>query len=158
MNINTLVLGGRITRDIELRRTNSGKAVATIGLAWNPPPRDGQDQPALYINAVCWDRQAEIAAQYLGKGMPCVVEGALKPNEYTSQSGEVRKSVEIQVHRLHLPPKGGQEQPAAASGGSPGPYRAPAPSAQPLPPRKAEPRDSGYEPAASPAMDDDLPF
>lgn len=98
MDLNKVMIIGRLTRDPELRNTPSGKAVATIGLATNRMWVDanGQKQKQVeYHNVVMWGKLAEICNQYLRKGGKMYVEGRLQTREWTGQDGIKRYRTEI---------------------------------------------------------------
>ena len=86
--INRVVLTGRLTRDIELRRTQSGAAVASFTLAVDRSfKREGQPE-ADFINCVAWNRSAETMAQYLHKGSLIGVDGRIQTRNYDNQQGQ----------------------------------------------------------------------
>ncbi len=98
MDLNKVMIIGRLTRDPELRNTPTGKAVATIGLATNRIWIDanGQKQKQVeYHNVVMWGKLAEICHQYLRKGGKMYVEGRLQTREWTGQDGVKRYRTEI---------------------------------------------------------------
>lgn len=86
--INRVVLTGRLTREIELRRTQSGAAVASFTLAVDRSfKREGQPE-ADFINCVAWNRSAETMAQYLHKGSLIGVDGRIQTRNYDNQQGQ----------------------------------------------------------------------
>ncbi len=98
MDLNRATLIGRLTRDPELRNTNSGQSVTSFGLATNRywKGQDGQKQEAVeFHNIVMWGKLAEIASQYLGKGRRIYIEGRLQTREWTGQDGVKRRTTEI---------------------------------------------------------------
>lgn len=85
--INRTVLVGRLTRDPELRKTNTGKSVVSFTVACNR--RFGQqDQQADFINCVAWERQAEFLANYLPKGSLVGIEGRIQSRSYEDATGK----------------------------------------------------------------------
>jgi len=76
-----VILIGNITRDIQLRHTPGGMAVADVGLAVNEK-RKGQDgemiEEVTFVDITLWGKTAEVASQYCQKGSPLFVEGRLK--------------------------------------------------------------------------------
>jgi single-strand DNA-binding protein len=125
MNVNKVILVGRLTRDPEVRTTPSGQTVATIGLATNNfwTDKSGQKQEKTeFHNIVLWGRLAEIAGQYLTKGQESYFEGRLQSRTYTGKDGVERKVTEIVAENMQLgsrsqgiPRPGGQSSPASAS-------------------------------------------
>ena len=127
MNVNKVVLVGRLTRDPEIRNTPSGQTVASLSLATNRFYKDKngqrQDQTEFH-NIVLWGRLAEIAGQYLTKGQECFIEGRLQTRKYTGKDGIERRTTEIVAENMQLGsrPQGGAQRPA-------GTYNSPAPAA-----------------------------
>ncbi len=98
MDLNKVMIIGRLTRDPELRNTPTGKAVATIGVATGRAWADanGQKQKQTeFHNVVLWGKLAEIANQYLRKGGKVYMEGRLQTREWTGQDGVKRYRTEI---------------------------------------------------------------
>ncbi len=120
MNVNKVILVGRLTRDPEMRSTPSGQSVATIGMATNNywTDKSGQKQERTeFHTVVLWGKLAEIAGQYLTKGQECYVEGRLQTRSYTGKDGVERKAVEIVGETMQLGSRAGQGS-GMNSGGS----------------------------------------
>ena len=95
--MNIAILIGRLTKDPDLRYIpQSGKAVASFSLAVDRPytGRDGQKQTD-FFNIVVWGKQAENAANYLGKGSQVAVRGNIQNRSYETSNGEKRYITEI---------------------------------------------------------------
>ncbi len=94
--MNVVVLIGRLTRDPELRYTAQGTAVTNFGIAVdrNYGGSDDNQQTADFFNVVCWNKLAEIVAQYMTKGRQVAVQGRLQSRSYEYE-GQRRTSVEI---------------------------------------------------------------
>jgi single-strand DNA-binding protein len=96
---NKVILIGNLTRDIELRYTPSGTAVAKFGLATNRVYTDTvtkeKKQEVMFIDITVFGRAAETANQYLRKGSQVLVEGRLTLNQWTDQMGQKRSKHEI---------------------------------------------------------------
>ena len=88
----TITGNGRLTRDVQLRETHGGKSVATISVASD---RRDRQAPALFIDLIVWERQAEAAAEHLVKGQAVSFSGRFEPREYTTSGGEKRLAVEV---------------------------------------------------------------
>jgi single-strand DNA-binding protein len=88
---------GRLTRDVELRETRSGKPVATVSVASDR--RDRRGQP-VYIDLVLWESQAQAAAEHLVKGQAVSFTGRFEPRSYETTSGDTR--VMLEVHGVDL--------------------------------------------------------
>lgn len=105
MNVNKVILVGRLTRDPDMRTTPTGQSVATIGMATNNhwTDKSGQKQEKTeFHTVVLWGRLAEIAGQYLTKGQECFVEGRLQSRNYTDKAGQERKTTEIIGETMQL--------------------------------------------------------
>jgi single-strand DNA-binding protein len=103
MDLNRATIIGRLTRDPELRSTNSGKSVATIGVATNRTWTDqsGQKQEVVeFHNCVLWGKLADIAGQYLAKGRRTYMEGRLQTRDWTGNDGVKRYRTEIVVDNM----------------------------------------------------------
>ncbi|GGA31263.1 single-stranded DNA-binding protein [Psychrobacillus lasiicapitis] len=87
--INRVVLVGRLTKDVELRYTPSGVAMARFTLACNRPFKsEGGEQQADFINIIVWRKQAENTANFLKKGSLAGVEGRIQTGSYEGQDGK----------------------------------------------------------------------
>ena len=98
MDLNKVMLIGRLTRDPELRNIPSGQSVTNFGLATNRywKGQDGQRQEQVeFHNIVLWGKLAEIASQYLGKGRRVYIEGRLQTREWTGQDGSKKRTTEV---------------------------------------------------------------
>jgi single-strand DNA-binding protein len=99
MTANTITLVGNLTRDPELRFTNTGQAMATLGLAvnrrWQNRQSGDWEEATSFFNIVCWADMAENAAQSLNKGSRVLVTGRLEQRSYETQGGEKRSVVEV---------------------------------------------------------------
>jgi single-strand DNA-binding protein len=105
MNVNKVIIVGRLTRDPELRTTPSGQTVANIGVATNRfwKDKNGQKQDKTeFHNLILWGRLAEIAGQYLLKGQEAYFEGRLESRSYKGKDGVDRKVTEIVAENMQL--------------------------------------------------------
>ena len=98
----TLTGNGRLTRDVQLRTTHSGKTVATISVASDRRDRDAQP---VYIDLIVWQAQATAAAQHLVKGQAVSFSGRFEPREYTTSAGENRVAFELHGVDIEYGPK-----------------------------------------------------
>ena len=133
-SFNRVILLGNLTRDVELRHLQSGTAVADVGLAVNDrrkSPSGEWIEETSFIDVTLWGRTAEVAAQYLSKGSPMLVEGRLK-QETWEKDGQKRSKVKVIGERMQMvgsrgggsgsPPSNEYSEPASAgapSGGGP---------------------------------------
>lgn len=98
MSINRVILLGNMTRDPELRRTGTGKAVTNFTLALNRYNSDDAD----FVDCVCWERIAENTAQYCHKGSKVAVEGSIQTRSYVDKDGHNRKTVNVLCNRVEF--------------------------------------------------------
>ncbi|MCB5230348.1 MAG: single-stranded DNA-binding protein [Candidatus Cloacimonas sp.] len=102
--LNSVIISGHLTRDVELRYTPKGTAVAKFSVAFNRNYQ-GSDgnwvEEAHFLDIVAWARTAEISAERLSKGSPVVVEGYLSAQTFTDKEGAQRKRVEIVANKIH---------------------------------------------------------
>ena len=97
------MLIGRLTKDPELRYTQSGIAVASFTLAVDRPFKNQQgDREADFIPIVVWRKQAENCANYLTKGSQAGVEGRIQVRSYEAQDGTKRWVTEIVADYVHF--------------------------------------------------------
>lgn len=132
MNVNKVILVGRLTRDVELRTTPSGQTVATIGIATNRfwTDKSGQKQEKTdFHNIILWGRSAEVAGQYLVKGQEAYFEGRLENRAYTGKDGVERRVTEVIAESFQFGSK-----PQGASAPRPAQATAPAAAAAPQTP------------------------
>ena len=115
--MNKIILVGNIVRDIELKYLPSGSAVATTGIATNKKfkKQDGsQGEEVMFIDLSFFGRGAEIANQYLTKGSKVAIEGSLKLDSWTDQSGQKRSKHSVRVGSMEMvgsKQDGAQKQP-----------------------------------------------
>ncbi|MFA6973533.1 MAG: single-stranded DNA-binding protein [Parcubacteria group bacterium] len=105
MNVNKVLLVGRLTRDPEIRNTTSGQTVASISMATNRfwKDKNGQRQDKTeFHNVVLWGRLAEIAGQYLTKGQEAYIEGRMETRKYTAKDGTERRTTEVVAENMQL--------------------------------------------------------
>ena len=93
--MNKVFLIGRLTRDPELRRTNTGAAVTSFTLALNRNYNSADEQQADYINCVVWKRIAENVEKYCSKGSLVGIEGRLHSRNYENAKGQKVYIVEV---------------------------------------------------------------
>jgi len=139
MSVNKAILIGNIGRDIELRHSASGMAIAKFALATNERRKDKdgkwQDQTEWH-NIVAFGKLAEFCGQYLGKGRAVYVEGSIRTRTYDDDKGNRRYFTEIiaQTIRFVGPKPQGAESGGGAGGGG------------------------GEAPEFPPESEDDIPF
>ncbi|MCQ2354027.1 MAG: single-stranded DNA-binding protein [Clostridia bacterium] len=100
LNLNKVILCGRLTADPELKTTPSGISVVSFTLAVNRRFRsaDNNNQPqADFINIVAWRQTAEFIARYFKKGSSLCVSGNIQTRKWTDQQGQNRYATEVVV-------------------------------------------------------------
>ena len=112
--INNVTLVGRLTKDVDLRFTQNGKAVASGTLAVNRPFKNANGETeADFINIVIWGKPAENTANYTGKGSLIGVTGRIQTRSYENQQGQrvyVTEVVADSVQFLETKKKEEQQQ------------------------------------------------
>lgn len=100
--LNTITIQGRLTRNPELRRTGSGKAVANFAVACERDFNEGGEKATDFIECVAWRNTAEFASKYFSKGKMAVVKGRLQIRPYTDKDGNKRTAAEVVVESLYF--------------------------------------------------------
>ena len=158
MDLNKVILVGRVTANPELRTTPSGQSVTTIGVATNRTWVDkaGAKQDATeFTNVVMWGRTAEVASQFLTKGAMVLIEGRLQTRDWETKTGEKRKTTEVLCERMQLGPRpaGAAQGGSAPSTGSPSSFGAKPAMGAPA----SQPSMSGAAPVSKPQAQEELP-
>lgn len=108
MNLNKVILIGRLTRDPEIRSLSSGRLLVSFGLATDRffVDKSGQrQQQTEFHNIIMFGKLAEIASQYLKKGSLAMIEGRLQTRKWQDTSGNQRSRTEIVAEKLQLGPR-----------------------------------------------------
>ena len=151
LNLNKVILCGRLTADPELKQTTSGIAVVTFTLAVNrryqSKAADGaQAQQADFINVVAWRQTAEFISRYFRKGSALCITGSIQTRSWQDQQGQKRYATEVVADEaMFVDSKGGEN---GAGGGQYDGYNVPSYSSAPASSPKFEELKT----------DDDLPF
>lgn len=140
LNLNKVILCGRLTADVELKTTGTGISVCSFNLAVNRPHRAADansGQPtADFISVVAWRQRAEFIARYFRKGSSICITGSIQTRKWTDQNNATRYATEVIVEDAHFVDNKGEN------------------GAAPIPAEE-------YPPAASDFVtvdDEDLPF
>lgn len=147
MNYNKLQLGGRLTRDVELKYTPNGTAIGNFGVAvnrqWKSESGDKKEE-VTFVDVTAFGKTAETIGQYLKKGNPIFLDGRLKTDSWEKDGKKFSKLVVICESFQFIGGKGESDS------GSAGQRSAPA---------SAEPKTGLPAPAAKADDDDDqIPF
>jgi single-strand DNA-binding protein len=156
MSVNKAILVGRLGRDPETRYTSGGQAVANFTLATDETFKDrsGERQKRTeWHRIVLWGKLAEIAQQYLKKGMLVYIEGRIQTRQWEDKrDGQKRTTTEIVGNAMRMLTSRAEGAAAAAGAGAPGPARS----------AEADFEAAGPAPdehAAGPEIsDEDIPF
>ncbi len=118
MDLNKVMLIGRLTHDPETKTTPQGATVCTFslatGFAWKDPQGQLQKKTEFH-NVVAWRRLAEICGQYLKKGRSIYIEGRLQTRSWQDQSGVKKYRTEVVADNMIMLGGG----PNSAPGGAP---------------------------------------
>jgi len=102
---NKVVLVGHLTRDVEIRYSQSGSAIGNVGIAtsrkWKSQTGEQKDE-VMFIDLTFFGRTAEIANQYLRKGSKVLVDGRLQLQQWTAQDGTKRSKHAVIVEELKM--------------------------------------------------------
>lgn len=101
--LNHITIMGRLTRDPELRYTQSGTAVAGFTLAVERDFKgDTGDRETDFIDCVAWRSTAEFVSRYLSKGRMAIVDGRLQMRDWTDRDGNKRRSAEVVADHVYF--------------------------------------------------------
>ncbi len=145
-NFNKVILGGRLTSDVELKQTQSGIPVCSFTVAVNRKASKNQETDFIKCNA--WRATAEFISRYFRKGSSICVVGNIQQREWTDKDGNKRPITEVVVEEASFVDSKGdmQNEFAQSSEASSGAY---------MPPAYQTAAESKFEPVST---DDDLPF
>lgn len=158
LELNKVLLTGRLTKDPELRYLPSGQAVCEIRIAVSRRYLDKNSNEwkddASFINVTTWGKTAEFTNQYFNKGKAIFIEGRLKQDTWQDkETGNNREKLTVVAERASFVESRGAEQGRGSSGGDDGEFR-----------RGGGRQDSGPPPDHEPSVGassetrDDLPF
>ena len=101
--LNKVIIMGRLVKDPELRRTQSGTAVTSFRIAVDRDfkSQDGSKQ-ADFFDVVAWRNTAEFVSKYFTKGRMAVVEGRLQIRDWTDRDGGKRRSAEVIAENVYF--------------------------------------------------------
>ena len=144
-SVNKVIILGNVGKDPEVRYAPSGKAVCNISIATSRSYGKGEErkEETEWHSVVLYERQAEIAGEYLKKGRPVYIEGRIRTRKWQDKEGQDRYTTEIIAESMQL--LGGREEASAPR---------PAPASRQAPAQRPAPKSStGFD-----DMDDDIPF
>ena len=145
--INKAILMGRLTRDPELRHTNSGTAVCSFSIAINNG--FGENAQTDFINCVAWNKTAEFVSKYFSKGKMIIVIGRISTRSWDGPDGKKNYATEVVANEVAF----GESKRDGGDMGSVPSFGASSASAGV--PEMPAMNDGGFSPLDT---DDDLPF
>ena len=125
MSYNKVILVGRLTRDPEMRTTNTGKNVAKFAIAVDKrfKPKDSNEPTADFFDVSVWGQTADYVNQYIQKGRMVLVDGRIEMRKYTDKDGQPRTAVEVTADQVTAMDRPRDE--AGGSGSEGGSYNRP---------------------------------
>lgn len=101
--MNKVTLIGRLTKDVELRKTQSGTAVANFTLAVNRKfTKQGEERQVDFLNIVAWGKTAEFCEKYFNKGLQVAVAGSIQTRNWTDAENNKRYATEIIAEEVYF--------------------------------------------------------
>ncbi len=100
--LNSVVLIGRLVRNPELKKTNSGVAVVSFTVAVDNITRAGAEKSTSFIPCTCWNKTAELVAKYCNKGSLVAIDGRLVQRSYEDRTGQKRSVVEVVADQVQF--------------------------------------------------------
>lgn len=97
LHLNKVILGGRLTADVELKGTPSGVSVCSFSLAVNRKYSKDSEAQTDFINCVAWRNTAEFISKYFHKGSSLCVIGSVQTRNWTDNNGQKRYATEVMV-------------------------------------------------------------
>lgn len=114
LNLNKVVLAGRLTADPELKQTQSGISVTSFTLAVNRKyVKDQEQQQTDFISVVAWRQTAEFISRYFKKGSALCITGAIQTRSWQDQQGQKRYATEVVADEAMFVDSKSDNQPAA---------------------------------------------
>lgn len=144
LNLNKIILGGRITADVELKQTPSGVLVAQFSLAVNRKYSKDETPQTDFFNVVAWRATAEFISKYFKKGSSICIIGSVQNRSWTDQQGQKRYATEIIADEALFVDSKNDTQSAEAQSAT-----------NYIPEAYTTPQTANFEPVST---DDDLPF
>ncbi len=115
IEINGVVLGGNLARDVERKQTPTGKTVCSLVVASNHTylSNGEKKKDVAFLDVEVWGPVAENCAKYLRKGSPVVVTGRLKQEKWESPTGEKRSRIKIVAANVQFLPSANHPSPSS---------------------------------------------
>ena len=153
--MNATQLVGRLTKDVDLKHTQSGTAVGSFTLAVNRSfKNEAGEREADFINCVIWRKPAETLAQYTRKGSQIGIEGRIQTRNYENQQGTRVYVTEVVVNNFHLL----EPKPANQQQGQPQPQQQQPQQNNNQRNYNQQPQQNNYQQQNQPFMEDGRPI
>ena len=137
-NFNRVIIGGRLTSDVELKTTPSGTYVTTFSIAVNRKRSKDGEQQSDFINCAAFKERAELISKYFRKGSSICIVGEIQTRKWQDNNGNNRYATEVIVNEVNFVDSKSDNPSAGTPSYTPDAYKAPT-----------------YEEASN---DEDLPF
>lgn len=103
LELNKVLLVGRLTRDPEIRSTSTGKSVAQLSLAVNRRRGRDQEDETTFVDIETWERNADFCRNYLNKGSGVYIEGRLRQDRWQDrETGGNRSKIVVVAERIQF--------------------------------------------------------
>lgn len=122
LNLNKVILGGRLSAEPELKTTQSGISVVTFSVAVNRKVRQGNNQETDFFNVTAWRQTAEFVSRYFHKGSSICIVGTLQNSSWQDQNGQKHYRTDIvadEVMFVDSKSDGGQAAPTFTNAPTP---------------------------------------
>ena len=100
--LNHITIMGRLTKDPELRKTQSGVSVVSFTVAVDRDFKNGDEKVTDFIDCTAWRGTADFISKYFGKGRMIVVDGSLNSRKWQDNDGNNRVSWEVQAQNVYF--------------------------------------------------------
>ena len=110
--LNQITIHGRLTKDVELKQTQSGVSVCNFTVAVDRSYSKGEDKITDFFTVVCWRGLADMVSKYFGKGKEIIVSGEMQSRRWVDQDDGTHIAWEIQADRVDFCGSKGNSSPA----------------------------------------------
>lgn len=124
-NLNKVILGGRLTADVELKQSTSGLSVCSFNLAVGRKVGKDKEQQTDFISCVAWRNTAEFISRYFKKGSSLCIVGSIQTRTWTDQNNQKRYATEVIVDEVMFVDSKSDGGQAPSGGYIPDAYTAP---------------------------------
>lgn len=104
--MNRIIIMGRITADLEMQQTTSGKEYINFSVAVDQPPRENGEKQTDFFRCKAWGGTAKFISKYFGKGAMILLEGSMHNDDYTDKDGVKRYGMKLTVSNAYFTGEG----------------------------------------------------